>query len=579
MDFKKIIYISGLAVLTSCTKLDLHPLSEASNETWYENQTQVEISINTLFLHQFWPIVKRDVDPATAAFEEFADDWTNRGTLLSFTNGTFNGQTATVQAIWSYAYKGVSRCNTILANIDKAKDNLTQEQYETYIAVARFVRACQYSRIITLYGDPVYFEEELDLEEAFSIGRTDKYVALQKIYDDFDYAAEHLPVDFIGSEAQRVSKGAAYAMKARIALYMEDWEVARDAAKACIDLNKYSLYPSYSELFLSKTKNSIESVFVIPRSVDLSSDFNAALRGGNITAYLPRTVGGTSTGNPSWDLFCSYLCMDGLPIDESPLYNPRKPFLNRDPRCTATIAEFDKPHLGFTYTPHPDSSKVWSYTKGMYIANKDSKAGDQYASYNGLVLKKGIDEDWIDDLQADNDKIIMRYADVLLMYAEAKIELEELDASVTDAINEVRARAYGVTKTQTNAYPAVVLASQTEMRKQLRMERRMELAFEGLRYYDIIRWRLAEKVMNRPNYGLLASVADLRSKLVTKDLWFFPGTPDIDEDGTPDFSVMNQSLIRKLSVRVFDKSKHYLWPIPTNDMLINPNLKPNNPNY
>ncbi|WP_113663352.1 RagB/SusD family nutrient uptake outer membrane protein [Pedobacter nanyangensis] len=578
MKLRYLVSILGISALTSCTKLDLHPLSEASNETWYTNKAQIEMSLNTLFLHQFWPVVKTEIPTATAAFDELADDWTNRTTLLSFTNGTFNSQTAMVGGIWSYSYKAISRANTILANIDRAKANLSDQDYRKYIATARFVRACQYSRIITLFGDPVYFNEELELEEAFKMGRTAKAVALQKVYEDFDYAIQNLPVDFSGNEIQRVSKGAAYAMKARIALYMEDWETAKNAADECIKLQKYRLYPSYPELFLSKTKNSVESVFIIPRAVELSADFNAALRGGNITAYLPRTVGGTSTGNPSWDLFCSYLCTDGKPIDESPLYNPRKPFLNRDPRCTATIAEFDKPHLGFTYSPHPDSSKVWSYTSGIYIANKDSKAGDQYASYNGLVLKKGIDGDWTDDLQAAPDKILMRYADVLLMYAEAKIELNDIDASVLDAINQVRARAYGVNVSQTSSYPAVTVTAQAALRKQLRMERRMEMAFEGLRYFDIRRWKLAEKVMNRPNYGLLAANSDLRTKLVVPGLWFFPGTPDIDDDGTPNFATMNQSLIRKLSTRVFDKNKHYLWPIPASDILINPNLK-QNPNY
>lgn len=578
MKLRYLVTILSVATLTSCTKLDLHPLSEASNETWYTNQAQIEMSLNTLFLHQFWPVVKTEIPTATAAFDEIADDWTNRTTLLSFTSGTFNSQTAMVGGIWSYSYKAISRANTILANIDRSKANLSDENYRKYVATARFVRACQYSRIITLFGDPVYFNEELELEEAFKLGRTPKATALQKIYEDFDYAIQNLPVDFSGNEVQRVSKGAAYAMKARIALYMEDWQTAKNAADECIKLQKYRLYPSYSELFLSKTKNSIESVFIIPRSVELSSDFNAALRGGNITAYLPRTVGGTSTGNPSWDLFCSYLCTDGKPIDESPLYNPRKPFLNRDPRCAATIAEFDKPHLGFTYSPHPDSARVWSYTSGIYIANKDSKAGDQYASYNGLVLKKGIDGDWTDDLQAAPDKILMRYADVLLMYAEAKIELNDIDASILDAINQVRARAYGVAVGQTSAYPAVTVTGQVALRKQLRMERRMEMAFEGLRYFDIRRWKLAEKVMNRPNYGLLAATNDLRTKLVVPGLWFFPSTPNIDDDGTPDFTTMNQSLIRKLSTRVFDKNKHYLWPIPASDILINPNLK-QNPNY
>ncbi len=575
MKIRQLFIVGMIFFLSSCSKLDLNPLSEPSNETWYTDQTQVQMSLNTLFLHQFWPIAKSETPGATAAFDEFCDDWTNRATLLPFTNGTLNGQTATVEAIWSYTYKAISRCNTILAYIPQSKDNLSTELYERYIGVAGFVRACQYSRIITLFGDAVYFESDMDLDQAFKAGRTDKNEVLKHIYDDFDYAIAKLPVSYSGSEIQYPTRGAAYAMKARIALYMGDWETARDAAKECMDLNIYQLYPDFGTLFLTKTKNSVETVFGIPRSVELG----VMLSGGNITAYLPRTIGGTSTGNPSWDLFCAYLCKDGLPIDESPLYNPREPFLNRDPRCTATIVEFNTRFLGFNYTPHPDSAKVWSYTQGTQIANKDSKAGDQYASYNGLMLKKGIDEDWTDDLQSDPDKMIMRYADVLLMYAEAKIELDDIDQSVLDAINQVRARAYKVSYTQTGSYPAVTATNQNTLRRIVRMERRMELAFEGLRYYDILRWRLAGKVLNRANYGLLTSTADLKNKLVNANLWFFPGTPDIDEDGTPDFSTMtNKSLIRELSKRVFDESKNYLWPLPTADVVINPNLG-QNPNY
>lgn len=575
MKRRFLLFLCVAAGISSCSKLDLNPLSKASNETWFTDRTQVEMSLNTLFLHQFWPSEKSETPGATASFDEFTDDWTNRTTLIPFTSGTLNGQTASVSAIWSYTYKAISRCNTILENIHRSRENLSPELYERYVGIARFVRACQYSRIIMLFGDPVYFTTSIELEEAFSMGRTPKEQALASVYEDFDYAIEKLPVSYTGAEFQYPSKGAAYAMKARLALFVEDWPVAKTAAKACIDLNVYSLHADYENLFLSATKNSSETVFGLPRSVELG----VMLSGGNITAYLPRTVGGTSTGNPSWDLFCAYLCTDGLPIDESPLYNPRKPFLNRDPRCAATIVEFDKPFLGFTYTPHPDSGRVWSYQLGMQIVNKDSKAGDQYASYNGLIRKKGIDGTWTDDLQADPDKIIIRYADVLLMYAEAKVELNEIDQSVRDAINQVRARAYKVPYTQVSSYPAVTASAQSALRSVVRFERRMEFAFEGLRYYDILRWRIAEKVLNRPNYGLLASVADLKTKLVNTGLWFFPGTPAIDADGCADFATMPQStLIRKLSTRVFDASKNYLWPIPTEDIVINPNLS-QNPNY
>jgi hypothetical protein len=162
------------------------------------------------------------------------------------------------------------------------------------------------------------------------------------------------------------------------------------------------------------------------------------------------------------------------------------------------------------------------------------------------------------------------------MYAEAKIELNEIDISVLDAINKVRARAYGVNYTETLSYPTVAATAQSELRKILRIERRMEFAMENnLRYNDIIRWRLAEKVLNIPDYGML-DVAALRTKVVNQGLWFFPDTPPIDEDGVADFTPMyNAGLIKLLSQRKFDVGKQYLWPIPTKEILINENLTQN----
>ena len=130
------------------------------------------------------------------------------------------------------------------------------------------------------------------------------------------------------------TKGAAMAMKARIALYMSDWSVARDAAKACMDLGVYELYPDYATLFLSKTKNTKEAVFSLPRSVALGEQLGSNYP---VKATITRNSGGWASYNPSWELFCSYLCTDGLPIDQSPLFNPREPFENRDPRCARSL--------------------------------------------------------------------------------------------------------------------------------------------------------------------------------------------------------------------------------------------------
>ncbi|WP_321332412.1 RagB/SusD family nutrient uptake outer membrane protein [uncultured Bacteroides sp.] len=579
MKFKHLfIYALAGMALCSCHDLNLQPLSEASDETWFADKTQVEMSLNTLYLQQFWPLFKNCLygTKDIMAMDEATDDWTNRSTLTVFTNGTLNGNNSTaIKGTWENSYKAISRCNTILANIERSKDNLTTELYERYMGDARFVRACQYSRLISLYGDVPYFTEEISLEEAYKMGRTDKAEVLQHIYDDFDYAAQKLPVAYDGNEMKRATQGAAYAMKARIALFFKDYATARDAAKSCMDLKIYSLYPDFGELFLSKTKNSVETVFGIPRSVE----YGQMLQGGAVTAYLPRTAGGTSTANPSWDLLCSFLCTDGKTIDQSTVYNPQKPFDNRDPRCTATIVPFNTRHLGFNYTPEPDSAKCWSYKESAKITNKDSKGGDQYASYNGLILKKGIDETWVNNgsYTVDPDKLIMRYADVLLMYAEAKIELNDIDQSVLDAMNTVRARAYKA-DINSGSYPRITETGQAALRRLLRIERRMEFAFEGWRYWDILRWRIAEDVMNRPNYGLPTSVANCK-KLITSKVWFFSGTPQIDENGSPDFSTMaGIAQYRVLSQRVFDVKKQYLWPIPTDDVLINANLQ-QNPNY
>lgn len=559
----KILPLLGLLALTACDKLDLNPLSNGSSETWYSTASEIDMSLNGLYKDAFWP----------ADNDEWTDDWMYRDALTAVTGGTINGETDFVNSLWTNSYKAVSRANTILASIDKAAGSIPEATLNKYKAEAYYARAAQFSKLISHFGDVVYYTGIIDLEESFTMSRTPKATVLEAIYADFDFASANLPVSYSANELKRATKGAAYAMKARIALYMGDYAIARDAAKACMDLGAYSLHNDFSNLFLSKTKNSVETIFGIPRSVVLKVTFD------DCQNYVSRNAGGWGAKCPSWDLFSSFLCTDGLPIDESPLFNPRKPFSNRDPRCAATIVEIGTDHLGFIYQPHPDSTKVIKTSNNTKVDNKDTRSVAQYASYNGLLWKKGIDADWLlNSWKIEPDKIIIRFADVLLMYAEAKIELNEIDQSVTDAINKVRARAYKVNPTQVGLYPAVTTISQTELRKILRSERRMEFALEGIRYMDLIRWKLAEKALNKPNFGML-DPADLRTKIVNTGLWFFPQTPAIDEDGLADFSTMyDAGLIKRLTIRNFDATKQYLWPIPSKEILINKNLA-QNPGY
>ncbi len=146
-------------------------------------------------------------------------------------------------------------------------------------------------------------------------------------------------------------------------------------------------------------------------------------------------------------------------------------------------------------------------------------------------------------------------------------------------MNRVRARAYGVDKGDTGSYPAFTSTDQAELRKGVRIERRMEFAFEGLRYMDLICWRLAEKALLSNIYGIL-DAGDAREKLTSKGLWFWPETPSIDEDGLADFTaIFNDGFCKILADRDFNAPTQYLWPIPAKELLINENLKPQNPGY
>lgn len=566
---KKNIYIAALSILllASCqNSLDLYPLAEPSAEKWYSNETEIQLALNDLYRIEFW---QWDEDGTSVNY--ISDDGFYRQTLTPVKAGTVTSQWAFSTTLWRNSYKAIARANRAIValNSPETKAKVNQAKLDVYLAEARLHRAAQYAKLVNKFGDVVYSDNVISIEEAYTKGRTDKKTVSAKIYEDFDYAIANLPASYAASAVKRATKGVAMALKARFALYEKDYKVASDAAKACMDLNQYVLHSDYANLFLQSTKNSREVIFSVPRSLELK------VTTGPTSDIISRNSGGFAAANPSWDLFCSYLCIDGKTIDKSPLYDPRNPFKNRDPRCTATIVEFGQPHLGFIYDPHPNALQVTRLSTNTKVTNNDNRANAQFASFNGLIWKKGVDDSWLlNGRLIESEQIIVRYADVLLMYAEAKIEQNQIDKSVLDAINSVRARAYKVALTATTSYPAITTTNQAELRRELRMERRMELAFEGLRYMDIVRWRIAGKVLNRPIYGMLDPV-DLRSKVVDKNLWFFPGTPRIDEDGTPDFSEMEKTGLIKNLVPTTWNDRQYLWPIPTAEIQINSNMKQN----
>lgn len=560
--------------LTSCESMDLVPKMEGNTESWYTTETELNLAANDFYILGYWQ------EPLISS-EQWTDNTTYRlqnrnpgsnGTVL---DGTLNGQQYEVYALWQQSYKLIARCNTMLENIHKAEGNVAESVINRYKGEAYFCRACKYADLTFFYGDVPYMDRTMTIDEAEKMGRRNKDEVKELTYADFDKAIEYLPESYGVNEEIHATKGAALAMKARYALYMHDYDIAEDAAKRCIDLGLYELYPSYSELFLQSTKNVLEKVFCLPRSIAT----DVILDSWFVNNSLPRNAGGYGSYNPSWDLLAAYLCTDGLPIDESPLFDPHNPFKNRDPRCTMTIVEFNTRHVGFEYDPSPLAKEVMNYNTGNMQQNQDAQIVNTNCSYNGLIWKKSIDETWTENgRQVETDYIIIRYADVLLIYAEALIEQnKDLDVAA-DYINQVRARAYGVDKSATSEYPAVVATDQAQMRKAVRIERRMEFAMENQRLQDLMRWDLAIKALNGYNYILLRDAQQELTDVVNTGNWFWGMTPQIDEDGLADFSALfNAGLCTTGAQRVFPE-RQMLWPIPTHDTQLNPNLG-NNPGY
>jgi hypothetical protein len=231
--------------------------------------------------------------------------------------------------------------------------------------------------------------------------------------------------------------------------------------------------------------------------------------------------------------------------------------------------------MTFNVAFHPDSTTCTRYTPTFgRITNLE--VTNAFSSFSGLLLKKYLDPaDMVLNTQSELAFMLIRYAEVLLTYAEAKIELNEIDASVLNAINQVRARGYGVSVAQTTLYPAVTTTNQLALREIIRRERKVELAGEGLRLFDIRRWKIADKVMNGVLFG----------KALNRTLYHTQPKPQLDENSSPSYSSFSSLLTVVGNFKIMDnprvfKSNHYLWPIPQVEIDVNkhPDFK-QNPGY
>ncbi|MCW8313180.1 RagB/SusD family nutrient uptake outer membrane protein [Sphingobacterium sp. InxBP1] len=550
--------IGLLLMMGACEKyLDKSPLDGPSDENYFKNQDELTLVVNGLYSAlAFHPT---DDMPINLTLDDATDIGWDRNTsdLQAIGRGDYDSNNGYIRNIWTNSYKVIGKCNFILDNIHKLDGKMDANLQKRYKAETQFIRAYVYQYLIDYFGGVPLVTNGLNLANA-NLPKTTKAEIAAFILKELDEAAASLPISYGAADVGRATKGAALAIRARAALNNGLWEEAARSAKEVMDLKIYQLHPDFGQLFTYDGEASKEIIFAFQYLRLQKTKTHSATR-----AFLSRNAQGTSNKIPSQSIVDNYLCTDGLPIDKSSLYDPKKPFVNRDPRLAYTIALPGTDFFGFQFETHKDSISCWNYSyntsTAVRIQNQD--AINAYATFSGYCWKKYVDiKDKDFTMESELNIIQSRYAEVLLIYAEAMIESNKIDQSVYDAINSIRQRP-------TVAMPAVSSGkTQNELREVVRKERLFELANEGFRMVDLRRWKLADKLMNSTLYGR-----------IPKGL--LANAPIIDTDSQVNYNnVANKKDMRIIEIRKFDANKNYLWPIPNIEIVTNKNLE-QNPGY
>ena len=381
---------------------------------------------------------------------------------------------------WSQCYSGIYRANYFLLNVDKV--NLDAAKKNIMIAEARFLRGFFYANLFPYFGDVPLLLKTLSVDEAVNAVRTPKSEVMTSALGDIQFGIDNLPLT--ASQVGRLTKGAAAGFLARVLLNEKDYLGVIEITKKIMNGNygNYSLFPNFSALLYEKNEKNSEILFDIQFS-NVFPSVGESINWGSVTNSVNQQSGVLR------QLVDAFECTNGLTIDDptNTLYDPNKPFENRDPRLHASI------QLPGTTYGIQDNNGNFTYIRGVWPQWLTGDPND-FPWSRPYHMKKYLNP-LTDDPRADGlttpdgtNFVVVRYADVLLMYAEAKIESNSIDQSVLDAINDVRARAYRTNRSEIKNYPAVMTVEQSKLRSILRRERRVELAFEGVRWLDLVRW-------------------------------------------------------------------------------------------
>lgn len=436
----------GALLLTSCYDMNLFPQDKLGPELFWKNEADIQKGVTGVYSKLYggymgWNryLLEGITDNA---YCKNGDQAAYRNMQMGVLEPTSGGPIVTA---FSGSYNGVVACNVFLKNFQNAKINakLSESRANQYEAEVRFIRACFYFELVQRYGDIPLYKEAIDVVEDSKVKQSPVSEVLEFIHQDLDYAITYLE-DKPYSDGHAV-KTSAQAMKARVALFEKDWKTVKKLTEEVILSDKYDLASDYNSLFIK--------------------------REGQLN-------------NPEIIFSVNYLNPDNRHDAERELYYWNAATPTED--LMACYDDNDKRKKEW-YVYVGIGNKVWTNPMGELA---ETNSGTE----TGWILLKHLDKYNPEiykltsyDFRTDNNVIVLRYADVLLMYVEAVIELSggmTTDVNALRYMNAIRSRA-GITSLSSVSLD------------QLYLERRRELAYEGLRHFDLIRTGQAEVVMNQ----------------------------------------------------------------------------------
>ncbi len=538
------IFVLMITGFSACKNaLDTAPLNAASAARFYvdeESAKQVLIGVYrgangvdgngfTTYKGSFWMDLASDNAVNVLGLNT---DYCN------LVNGALSPSNPIVSNFWAGGYNKIMLANDFLGNLEKMSPaEISDASKKRFKAEARFLRAIEYFYLNQFYGSVPLVTTLLSAQEANSVSKATNEQLQEFITTELLAASADLPsfATITGLDRGRASKQAALAYLGRLKLAQKKFDEAAAVYKQIIDAGENQIASNYENVFTTD-KFSNENIY----SLQFISGASYAANSTPLPAQcLPAVNGGQVGINPTEDLATSYDFTDGTPFSYSdPRYNPNNLAANRDPRFAYTILYNGAVLGGKPYVSDPDAvaSKDRTTASGVLQATKTGYCMRKYLPANGVLVNN----------YGGNIPLI-RYSEVLLSYLEAMLEGSGTidQALLNNTINKVRGRA-GVNM------PAITVTDKTALRPILRKERRVELALEGVRLWDLKRWNLLSTLSNKVAWGApfpssTGNLNNAQNLPNPQKLWYI---------GKWNFQAGQE-----------------IWPIPETEQAINPNLR------